>query len=277
VEHEARMRVEHGRRSAQKDAYIAAGGGPSFSQHVGATRRPPSKEFSGGHTAAAGGSTDASLPFGSTSDWSQMPARAPMRAVPAGRGLSREGGSRDAAAAASALGSQSALGSSFGPGGDAFNLSGMSLSASMIQPGERPAVQPVQQRRGAAPSPPQPDDDDAALSRAVVDVADMAASFVSVGGDSPGRAGGATRMTRAREWSAEVENQYRLQEAGYRDETDALALGHPPVERWPDGGLIRKLITRETLGKEASSTLYFSKKRECEDKDINKVKLYAYD
>ena len=43
------------------------------------------------------------------------------------------------------------------------------------------------------------------------------------------------RMTRAKEWSAEVEDAYRLQEAGYKDEREALSLGHPPIERWPGG------------------------------------------
>ena len=86
-------------------------------------------------------------------------------------------------------------------------------------------------------------------------------------------------MSRAREWSAEVEDAYRLQEAGYRDETEAVSLGHPPIERWPPPvGFIRKLITRETIGKPegAQSTLYFSKRRECEDKSVNQVKLYTY-
>ena len=57
------------------------------------------------------------------------------------------------------------------------------------------------------------------------------------------------RWTRAREWTAEVEDAYRLQEAGYKDEREALSLGHPPLERWPAPcGFIRKLATRESLG-----------------------------
>ena len=88
---------------------------------------------------------------------------------------------------------------------------------------------------------------------------------------------GPTRMVRAREWSDEVEEAYRFQEAGYRDEREALALGHPPIERWPDLRLVRKLVTRESLGTAAESKIYFSKRRECEDKDLSKVKLYAYD
>lgn len=89
------------------------------------------------------------------------------------------------------------------------------------------------------------------------------------------------RMARAKEWTEEVEDSYRLQEAGYKDEREALALGHPPIERWPDGGFIKKLITKESLAKSVagtgeSSTLYFRKARECEAKDLSKIKLYEY-
>ena len=41
--------------------------------------------------------------------------------------------------------------------------------------------------------------------------------------------------------------------------------------------LIKKLVTRESLGKPNTSTIYFSKRRECEDKDLNRVKLYHYE
>ena len=90
------------------------------------------------------------------------------------------------------------------------------------------------------------------------------------------------RMQRARAWSALVENAYRLQEAGYKDEHEAMQLGHDPIERWPEAeagaaALIRKLVTRETVDKEARSTIYFSKRRECSDKDLSKVKLYFYE
>ena len=54
------------------------------------------------------------------------------------------------------------------------------------------------------------------------------------------------------------------------------------MERWPEAqpgepALIRKLVTRETVQKEAHSTLYFSKRRECAEKDLSKIKLYSYD
>eukprot|EP00966_Prymnesium_polylepis_P003471 79797-Prymnesium_polylepis.2 len=52
-------------------------------------------------------------------------------------------------------------------------------------------------------------------------------------------------MSRAKEWTEDVEDAYRLQEAGYRDEREALSLGHPPIERWPGGaplGCVRACV-----------------------------------
>lgn len=110
----------------------------------------------------------------------------------------------------------------------------------------------------------------------------MAAAGLGSGGGAVAMGSGVvgdvqpTRMMRAKEWNVEVENAYRLQEAGYRDETEATALGHPPVERWPDLGFVRKLVTKETVTSATPSTIYFSKKRECQDKDLPKVKLFMY-
>ena len=46
-------------------------------------------------------------------------------------------------------------------------------------------------------------------------------------------------------------------------------------------GFIKKLVTRESLAKSKagtgeSSMLYFRKARECEGKDLSKIKLYEY-
>ena len=277
VEHETRMMVEHGRRSAQKQAYLAAGAGPPTSFHQVAARRrhqqqsPPEASFVGSNLVDSNvadllGSTGEAFP------------RSPMRAVPAGRGLSREASSqnkfRDPGASSGAGGAD-----------DGFGLSGISLSSSMNL-GERPPPIKTNNRRernamgyavsgGGAVSPPLGAD-------AAANVRGWSAEGKEppVGpSTSPVRDGrsGATRIARAKEWNVEVENAYRLQEAGYQDETDALSQGRPPIERWPEVGFIRKLITKETLGKEATSQIYFSKKRECEEKDLNKIKLYYYD
>ncbi|XP_032545245.1 meiosis expressed gene 1 protein homolog isoform X2 [Chiroxiphia lanceolata] len=67
-------------------------------------------------------------------------------------------------------------------------------------------------------------------------------------------------MHRAKTWSDDVENLYRFQQAGYRDE----------VECWPETGFIKKLQRRD------NTFFYYNKQRECEDKDVHKVKVYVY-
>ena len=190
------------------------------------------------------------------------PVRSPnMRAVPAGRGLSREAASRDAAAS------------------DPLNLSGMGLGASGLTLGDRPP--PGRRKGGAAGAGGGGGGGGAGSSGGDGSGSDRSSPPLggTLGGTLGSTAGSlveAGKMMRAKEWSPEVEHAYRLQEAGYRDEAEALGLGHPPIERWNDAnGFIRKLVTRETLGKEAASTLYFSKKREAEDKELHRIKLYG--
>ena len=83
------------------------------------------------------------------------------------------------------------------------------------------------------------------------------------------------KMQRAKVWSFEVENTFRLQEAGYRDVFELLALGQPEPEVWPTSQLIKKLRTKTSLGG-GMSLLYFRERPECGPKDLNKVKLYSY-
>ena len=51
--------------------------------------------------------------------------------------------------------------------------------------------------------------------------------------------------------------------------------------RRPNAGFIKKLVTRESLAKSQAgtgetSTLYYRKARECEGKDLSRIKLYEY-
>lgn len=87
-------------------------------------------------------------------------------------------------------------------------------------------------------------------------------------------ASGILVMERAKEWSEEVENAFRLQEAGYRDRAELRELGESEPDLWP-GGFIKKLRARESLGSETPSHMYFSSKAECADKDLQRVKLYS--
>ena len=83
-------------------------------------------------------------------------------------------------------------------------------------------------------------------------------------------------MSRAKAWSPEVENAFRLQEAGYRDEKELVAVGvSEPIERWPSG-FIRKLPTKHSIVSGGRILLYFRQARECEAKHLNQVKLYRY-
>ena len=84
-------------------------------------------------------------------------------------------------------------------------------------------------------------------------------------------------MSRAKQWSLEVENAFRMAEAGYRGLPELIALGHPQPEVWPETGFIRKLRTRESLeGGGGMSLLYFRRRPECEPRYLNRVKLFVF-
>lgn len=85
-------------------------------------------------------------------------------------------------------------------------------------------------------------------------------------------------MKRAKAWSPEVEDAFRLQEAGYRGVAEMVALGLPPPERWPEheGGFIRKLQTRHSFDAGERVLLYFRRAPECEPRYLNRVKLYQF-
>ncbi|XP_031414888.1 meiosis expressed gene 1 protein homolog [Clupea harengus] len=78
-------------------------------------------------------------------------------------------------------------------------------------------------------------------------------------------------MSRASLWTDEIENLYRFQQAGYRDEKEYRQVKQVElVDRWPDTGFVKKLQRRD------NTFYYYNKKRECEDKEVRKVKVYAY-
>ncbi|XP_045177926.2 meiosis expressed gene 1 protein homolog [Mercenaria mercenaria] len=80
-----------------------------------------------------------------------------------------------------------------------------------------------------------------------------------------------TSMTRAKEWSPEVEEAWRFQLAGYRDELDYKNAKNPEgAERWPQNGYVKKLQGRD------GQWYYYNKGRELMDKDIPKCILYVY-
>ncbi|XP_044199885.1 meiosis expressed gene 1 protein homolog [Thunnus albacares] len=78
-------------------------------------------------------------------------------------------------------------------------------------------------------------------------------------------------MSKAREWTVEVENLFRFQQAGYRDELEYIQVKQGAlIEKWPDSGFVKKLQRRD------DTFFYYSRKRECQDLDVHKVRVYAY-
>uniref|UniRef100_UPI003AAB4093 meiosis expressed gene 1 protein homolog n=1 Tax=Centroberyx gerrardi TaxID=166262 RepID=UPI003AAB4093 len=78
-------------------------------------------------------------------------------------------------------------------------------------------------------------------------------------------------MSRATGWTAEVENLYRFQQAGYRDELEYRQIKQVAViDKWPETGFVKKLQRRD------NTFYYYSRNRECQDKEVHKVKVYSY-
>ncbi|XP_045389879.1 meiosis expressed gene 1 protein homolog isoform X1 [Lemur catta] len=78
-------------------------------------------------------------------------------------------------------------------------------------------------------------------------------------------------VSRAKKWSEEIENLYRFQQAGYRDEIEYKQVKQVSmVDRWPETGYVKKLQRRD------NTFYYYNKQRECDDKEVHKVKIYAY-
>ncbi|KFQ11643.1 Meiosis expressed 1, partial [Leptosomus discolor] len=78
-------------------------------------------------------------------------------------------------------------------------------------------------------------------------------------------------MHHAKKWSDDVENLYRFQQAGYRDEVEYKQVKQVDmVECWPETGFVKKLQRRD------NTFYYYDKQRECKDKEVHKVKVYVY-
>ncbi|XP_059953756.1 meiosis expressed gene 1 protein homolog isoform X1 [Mesoplodon densirostris] len=78
-------------------------------------------------------------------------------------------------------------------------------------------------------------------------------------------------VSHAKKWSEEIENLYRFQHAGYRDEIEYKQVKQVSmVDRWPETGYVKKLQRRD------NTFYYYNRQRECDDKEVHKVKIYAY-
>ncbi|XP_006893141.1 PREDICTED: meiosis expressed gene 1 protein homolog [Elephantulus edwardii] len=78
-------------------------------------------------------------------------------------------------------------------------------------------------------------------------------------------------LSHAKKRSEEIKNLYRFQQADYRDEIEYKQVKQVSmVERWPETGYVKKLQRRD-------NTFYdYNKHRDCDDKEVHKVKIYAY-
>jgi hypothetical protein len=65
-------------------------------------------------------------------------------------------------------------------------------------------------------------------------------------------------LVRPTSWSIEVENAYRFQLAGYRDEKEYKALRSADIDRWPETGFVKKLQRKKD-----GYFYYYDKSREC--------------
>ena len=84
-------------------------------------------------------------------------------------------------------------------------------------------------------------------------------------------------MTRPKLWSPEVEDAFRLSEAGYRGIPELLLLGLPEPERWPETGFIRKLQTRKSFESGGFILQYYTRQPECDSRHLHRVKLYQFE
>ena len=80
-----------------------------------------------------------------------------------------------------------------------------------------------------------------------------------------------TRCTRAKVWTPEVENCFRLQNAGWREVSEYVVQYPEGPTQWPNG------FYRCVRVKDTGFFTYWSDKRECEDKYVPRIKVFSYE
>eukprot|EP00937_MAST-01D_sp_MAST-1D-sp2_P002063 g2063.t1 len=78
------------------------------------------------------------------------------------------------------------------------------------------------------------------------------------------------RCIRAKTWSPEVENNFRLQNVGWRDISEYVGHVGAPPRSWPNG------YWRCVVVKENGYFTYWSNERECLDKHVPRIKIFEY-
>jgi hypothetical protein len=77
-------------------------------------------------------------------------------------------------------------------------------------------------------------------------------------------------VTRAKYWSEQVENCFRIQQCGWRDVYEYRA-AHGEPEIWRSTGLVSKVYTKKT-----GYITYWQEQRECPNAKLHLVKLFKY-
>eukprot|EP00931_Biecheleriopsis_adriatica_P078524 TRINITY_DN51983_c0_g1_i1.p1 TRINITY_DN51983_c0_g1~~TRINITY_DN51983_c0_g1_i1.p1 ORF type:complete len:142 (-),score=26.42 TRINITY_DN51983_c0_g1_i1:71-496(-) len=80
-------------------------------------------------------------------------------------------------------------------------------------------------------------------------------------------------LERAKAWTPQVEDYYRLQYCGWRDAVEYEAV-HGPVSRWPADHQGHSFIDKVQVKANGYFT-YWRKWRQCEDRDVFKVRVPA--
>ena len=77
-------------------------------------------------------------------------------------------------------------------------------------------------------------------------------------------------VSRAKYWSEQVENCFRIQQCGWRDVYEYRA-AHGEPEIWRSTGLVSKVYTKKT-----GYITYWQQERECPNAKLHLVKLFKY-
>ena len=80
----------------------------------------------------------------------------------------------------------------------------------------------------------------------------------------------ACSVSRAKYWSVDVENMFRIQSGGWRDLYEYIA-AHGQPEIWLTNGLVSKVYVKKT-----GFITYWSESRECPDNKLHLVKIFKY-
>lgn len=184
------------------------------------------------------------------------------------RGNNVQGGAKGGAKRAQAARFRSNMNAApvqLGRRSNAVQQAGQHISAAPMEMGVSATAAPMTQ--GIAPMGDAPMGVHPVRQQAPAAAAPAASAAVPRKGGAAGRK--PKRCSRAKQWSPEVEEAYRFQQAGWRDAVEYEdAVG--PVKRFDNG------FVKCTKLKENGFYTYWTKEKECVDKYLARVKVFEY-